>query len=245
MESGINMDKCLRAMVRAFFDGFVSAQAENRNVRKNDAKEIKKLTADIYECAAPCFVSVLMPVLISFRFDSYDSAAADMSARHFSSDTSVKILLRYACGSRESYELVTDEYRRQMESLLSGHIQTPDEHIHSFRSTDGATLPAEKAIRAVVRTAMNGYAAGLRSGAAGMNGFRQASILRMMPDNMHCLLFDEPQDIWAGVETEGLEAVYMRATKNVENFETLMKEMNEAYRDLAEEDGLTDKDKND
>ena len=50
-----------------------------------------------------------------------------MRRRHFSEATPSKILLRYACKTKELYEFVTSEYQKQVYELLNGHLQSVED----------------------------------------------------------------------------------------------------------------------
>lgn len=230
-----------RAMTRGFFEGLMEGLCEGTHPeligKRREAKVIKQLVADHYGEIAQAFVSAVFPLLLSLRFDSYDLAMADLGSHHFDSHTSPKLLLRYACGSKEAYDTVVEAYRQQMNSLLLGHVQRPEEFLkvilEDHEVTTENVLDTPVAIRTVVRAIMQGYAEGIKMSKAVYRQLRQQTVLRLMVNGMSTLLSDEAVDPWLDADTIGLEAVYKRVSINAFNYETLLDEMNQAYADLS------------
>ena len=79
------------------------------------------------------------------------------------------------------------------------------------------------------RSMMQGYVVGIK--ATDGTGFQQKTILRMMINGMHTLLHDKEIADW-GVNPD-LDDIYRIVSKDAENYETLINEMNQAYEDLA------------
>lgn len=224
----------LPTLVRGFFDGYFTGLLEARLPQgaKREPRLLKQLVAEQYEKVGAAFTQCLLPILLGLNFDSYEAAVADMQARHFSDSTPVKLLLRYACGSKEAFETVTSEYRRQMETLLTGHIQSVEEHIRLREtSLSSGANDTVKALRATARTVMQAYALGVRAG--GKNAIRQEAVFRLMADAAATLLHDEAIDVWKEADRIGLDGVYSRVCRTQDNYETLLSEMSQAYEDLA------------
>jgi len=228
-------------MVRGFFEGFFTGLIDSRRDKNNGKpmpQQMKQLVAEHYENINKYFFHVMFPLLIAINFDSYEQAIGDMRRRKFSDATSQKLLLRYAAGSKPLFDHIVDEYKRQMYCLLDGHKQSIADHIAQRRlnvtqEDDAQTLGVESAIRAMVRATMHAYAIGIKAGGNGNAAFSQPSVLRMMAEGAATLLHDEPFDVWADMDTLGLDGIYRRASLNADNYETLINEMNQAYEDLA------------
>lgn len=239
---GYPWHRVARAMTRGFFEGLMEGLCEGTHPeligKRREAKVIKQLVADHYGEIAQSFVGAVFPLLLSLRFDSYDLAVADLSSHHFDSHTSPKLLLRYACGSKEDYDIVVEAYRQQMECLLLGHIQRPEEFLKSVLEDSELTeendgLEAPVAIRTVVRAIMQGYAEGIKMSKTANRQLHQQTVLRLMVNGMATLLSEEAVDPWADADAIGQEAVYKRVSINAFNYETLLDEMNQAYADLS------------
>lgn len=218
-------------MVRGFFDAYFTGLLEARLAEgaKREPRLLKQLVAERYETVGTTFTQTLLPVLLGLTFESYEAAVADMRARHFSDSTPLKLLLRHACGSRETYEAVVAEYRHQMQTLLSGHIEAPSDFIVRQPTTAATATGAH--LRALVRTVMSGYAQGVRHG--GKAALKQPTVFRLMGDAAATLLHSQPIDVWAEMDTRGLDGVYSRVCRTQDNYETLLAEMSQAYEDLA------------
>ena len=228
-------------MVRGFFEGFFTGLIDSRRDKNNGKpmpQQMKQLVAEHYENINKYFFHVMFPLLVAINFDSYEQAVDDMQRRNFSDTTSQKLLLRYAAGSKPLFDHIVDEYKRQMYCLLNGHKQSMADHIAQRRlnvtqDDDAQTLSVESAIRAMVRATMHAYALGIKAGGNQDAAFHQPSVLRMMAEGAATLLHDAPFDVWANMDTLGLDGIYRRASLNADNYETLINEMNQAYEDLA------------
>lgn len=134
------MHQTLQALVRGFFDGYFTGLLEARlpEGAKREPRMLKQLVAEQYGTVGNTFTQVMLPILLGLQFESYEAALADMQARRFTDSTPVKILLRYACGSKAAYEAVTAAYRQQMETLLSGHIMGVSEFLGAIAAEKGS-----------------------------------------------------------------------------------------------------------
>ena len=219
-------------MVRGYFHSFFSGQIDalSPDKKKLEPREYKQLLVNNFENLSSHFVSVLFPVLIRLNYDDFDKVTTDMKRRHFSSSTSSKLLLRYACGSKELYDLVTAEYQKNIYALLEGHLLTKEEFLSSCPTLQADdTVPVSLAIRSIVRVQMQAYATGVTSAQASTKSLRQATIYRLMLSGMVCLLHNEPIEF----EEENLELMFRKVSLNSENFERLMDEMTQAYTELV------------
>lgn len=228
----IDRYKTIRSMVRGFFEGLFSALIEKAERGSNDSRPmvVKRLIMDNYENIAGYFTHAMFPIIARINYDSLDDLSAMMKEKHVGDHTPLKVLMRMACGSKEVYECMTSEYRRQMEALLSGHIETPSEHLSvDMIPSTLDPVPVPNAIRGVVRSMMQGYVVGIK--ATDGTGFQQKTILRLMINGMHTLLHDTEISDW-GVNPD-LDDIYRIVSKDAENYEVLINEMNQAYEDLA------------
>lgn len=220
-------------MVRGYFHSFFSGQIDalSPNKKKLEPREYKQLLVNNFEKLSSHFVSVLFPVLIRLNYDDLSQVTADMKRRHFSSSTSSKLLLRYACGSKALYDLVTAEYQKNVYALLEGHLLTKEEFFSSCPTLQADdTVPVSLAIRSIVRVQMQAYATGVTSAQSSTKkNLRQATIYRLMLSGMVCLLHNEPIEF----EEENLELMFRKVSLNSENFERLMDEMTQAYTELV------------
>lgn len=236
MNEQLNQQKAIAAMTRAFFDGFFTGLTEGTypdSYKQADRRMVKQLVAAQYEHTAQHFTHVMMPLLMTITFDNYDQAVEGMRLHHFSKDTPVKVLLRYACRTRDNFQILTHEYQRQLTSLLEGRLMSISTHLSGLKLTnDAQLLKPDKAIRGVVRAVMQSYAHGIKTANADKQHFRQTTVLRLMVNGMTALthqMFDDP---WQDADKVGLEGVYLKACGKPEYFELLTQEMDQAYQDL-------------
>lgn len=228
----INRSRVVTAMVRGYFHSFFSGQIDalSPDKKKLEPREYKQLLANNFDNLSSHFVSVLFPVLIRLNYDDFDQVTTDMKRRHFSSSTSSKLLLRYACGSKALYDLVTAEHQKNVYALLEGHLLTKEEFFSSCPTLQADdTVPVSLAIRSIVRVQMQAYATGVTSAQSSTKNLRQATIYRLMLSGMESLLHDSP----ISFEEENLELMFRKVSLNSENFERLMDEMTQAYTELV------------
>ena len=228
----INRSRVATAMVRGYFHSFFSGQKDalSPDKKKLEPREYKQLLVNNFENLSSHFVSVLFPVLIRLNYDDLSQVTADMKRRHVSSSTSSKLLLRYACGSKALYDLVTAEYQKNVYALLEGHLLTKDEFFSSCPTLQADdTVPVSLAIRSIVRVQMQAYATGVTSAQSSTKNLRQATIYRLILSGMESLLHDSP----ISFEEENLELMFRKVSLNSDNFERLMDEMTQAYTELV------------
>ena len=228
----INRSRVATAMVRGYFHSFFSGQIDalSPDKKKLEPREYKQLLANNFENLSSHFVSVLFPVLIRLNYDDFDQVTTDMKRRHFSSSTSSKLLLRYACRSKALYDLVTAEYQKNVYALLEGHLLTKEEFFSSCPTLQADdTVPVSLAIRSIVRVQMQAYATGVTSAQSSTKNLRQATIYRLILSGMESLLHDSP----ISFEEENLELMFRKVSLNSENFERLMDEVTQAYTELV------------
>lgn len=233
--------KVAMTMVRGFMEGYFAGiidQTVKEAKEKSSPKSVKTALATYYESIAPNFVNVVFPQFIAMNFDSYADAIADFEAHHLSKDTPLKLLLRYSCGSKEMYGHVVEQYKEQMGILMSGKVQSAKDFLTAFAGMqeEAAAFRAvavEKAIRLAVRATLHGYVSGLKQAMPHQLKVNQATVIRIIPNVMTCLLHSEPIDPWTDVDTIALDGVYRLATVNEANYDTAIEEMNQAYDDLV------------
>ena len=228
----INRSRVATAMVRGYFHSFFSGQIDalSPDKKKLEPREYKQLLANNFENLSSHFVSVLFPVLIRLNYDDLSQVTTDMKRRHFSFSTSSKLLLRYACGSKALYDLVTAEYQKNVYALLEGHLLTKEEFFSSCPTLQADdTVPVSLAIRSIVRVQMQAYATGVTSAQSSTKNLRQVTIYRLMLSGMESLLHDSP----ISFEEENLELMFRKVSLNSDNFERLMDEMTQAYTELV------------
>ena len=228
----INRSRVATAMVRGYFHSFFSGQIDalSPDKKKLEPQEYKQLLVNSFDNLSSHFVSVLFPVLIRLNYDDFDQVTTDMKRRHFSSSTSSKLLLRYACGAKALYDLVTAEYQKNVYALLEGHLLTKEEFFSSCPTLQADdTVPVSLAIRSIVRVQMQAYATGVTIAQSSTKNLRQATIYRLMLSGMESLLHDSP----ISFEEENLELMFRKVSLNSDNFESLMDEMTQAYTELV------------
>lgn len=228
----INRSRVATAMVRGYFHSFFSGQIDalSPDKKKLEPQEYKQLLVNSFDNLSSHFVSVLFPVLIRLNYDDLSQVTADMKRRHFSSSTSSKLLLRYACGAKALYDLITTEYQKNVYALLEGHLLTKEEFFSSCPTLQADdTVPVPLAIRSIVRVQMQAYATGVTSAQSSTKNLRQATIYRLMLSGMESLLHDSP----ISFEEENLELMFRKVSLNSDNFERLMDEMTQAYTELV------------
>lgn len=231
----VSRHKVVAAMTRGFFQAFISGSIDATQPGKKNITplEYKKIIADNYEKLSAYYVSVMFPILIRLNYTDGEAVAEDMKRRKFSNSTSPKILLRYACGSKELYETAIKEYQQQVSILLTGRLQTITEFFESYErgAKDIQPVDVALAIRSMVRTQMMTYSMVLRTINPELATLHQATVFRLMLYGTMTLLHNEP----ISIESDNLEIMFRRVALNSDNFEVLMNEMNQAYEDLVRE----------
>jgi len=173
----------------------------------------------------------MFPILIRLNYADGEAVAEDMKRRNFSNSTSPKMLLRYACGSKELYDTAIKEYQQQIAALLSGRLQPISEFFEDNRQVADTTeaVDVALAIRSMVRVQMMAYGMVLKFVNPELPTLHQATVFRLILHGTMALLHEEP----ISLEGDNLELIFRRVALNSDNFEVLMNEMNQAYEDLV------------
>lgn len=70
-------------------------------------------------------------------------------------------LVRFACRTDDMYDVMVEEYRRNFTNLLSGRIETEDEHVNAYtRRPDLGEIDIEAAELIINRMAAKAYELG-------------------------------------------------------------------------------------
>lgn len=239
----INRFKVVDAMTHAFFDGYTTALLEGITLGESsyDPADLRRLMVDHVDRVINRFSEVMTPLLIALNYTDYPAAVSEMQEQHFARETMATDLLRFACRRTKLFYALQRGYKRCLAVMLDGRREPLSNHYEGWsRADDNDTVSASAAIRAVVRAGMHAYAIAIRSLIA-MDGkdvkVKQATVVRLMGDNMAALLHDEPYLVWDQLdERGGLEACYRTACKTDKLFNIAMDEMTECYHDMAVDD---------
>lgn len=115
----------LSDIVAGFFCGFMSGVLDRRQPSwrfAKDPKIVKEAITDYFDHFAIHFCNITFPIILASHFNNYEEAQLDMSKHHFSDETPVKVLMRYACQSKELYDFMLELYQKEMIKLLEGHF---------------------------------------------------------------------------------------------------------------------------
>lgn len=163
LSSQIRKDKVLAAIVRTFFKYFVTGIIETQcnadiNERLNP-KNIKETMLQHYENISKYFNKEVFFAI--FRIN-YGQEEMERQLRSFMNDTTTDMdLVKFACRTEEFYQMMINEYKRNFEMLLLGHLETDEEHEKNYtRCFSAGMTSVELAEHIIEETASNAYMQG-------------------------------------------------------------------------------------
>lgn len=159
----IGKDIVIAATVRAFFKYFVTglleAQTDVDIQERFEPKNIKRTMLDHYEHISRLFNQEAFYAMsrINFEADEIEAQLKDF----ITPQTTEMELVRFVCKTDDCYRTMVEEYKRNFMNLLSGRIETQDEHVNSYtRCPDIGEMDIETAESIVNRMASNAYELG-------------------------------------------------------------------------------------
>ena len=159
----IGKDIVIAATVRAFFKYFVTglleAQTDVDIQERFEPKNIKRTMLNHYENISKLFNQEAFYAMSRMN---YEAEEIEPRLKDFITPQTTEMeLVRFACRTDEFYQTMVAEYKRNFMNLLSGHIETQDEHVNSYtRCPDIGEMDTETAESIVNRMASNAYELG-------------------------------------------------------------------------------------
>ena len=108
-------------VVRGFFHGFMAGRLDRQYPKwrnQPDARLVRALAMESYPRMAATFC--------------HEKAQEDLARHRFSDRTPVRLLMRYACGSRERFKVMEETYREEMAALLDGRLDASMERTGTY-----------------------------------------------------------------------------------------------------------------
>lgn len=230
--SEINKDKVIASLVRGFFNAFASGIIDSYvsdSKLKFEPRTVKQVMLTHYEEIAQAFHETIFYPLISINY-CYEEAEKVIE-RGFSKDTTQQIdLVKTACKDDRCHKILIAEYKRNFNKLLGGYYSTQKDFIAEYPKDELAGVTdCSTAIIASVRTVMRAYAKGCT---LSKGNLRQASIFRLLLDNINGLLNEVPLQIEKDNNNNALNRMFMKACRNETNFKVMIDAINDTYEEI-------------
>lgn len=237
----IDKYKLLGVMIRGFFEAFSSGIIDSSvtdAAEKFKPQTVKKVMLEHYEHISVAFHDTLFFPIAVMNFE-YDDVERMVVEGEKAGLTMIE-LLQKVCADDAFYEALKAEYCRNFSLLLSGRYASVASHLRDYTRGDGSSspVPADMAIRLVVRTVMTAYAKGLHYAAKGKTSLHQASVFRLLIDAMTVLLGDAPV-AFDDADGNDLGRMFLKVCRSEHNLEVMASEMDEVYGMLSEQEGVT------
>lgn len=161
--STISKDRVLAAVVRTFFKyfatGVVNSTSGNDTPESLEPSQVKALMLEHYESISRYFNREVFFAIFQMN---YSEAEMEPMLRSFMTKTTTDMdLVRLACRDEAFYKAMVNEYRRHLELLLCGRLETSDEHETAYtRWASSGSIDPALADRLIAETASNAYAMG-------------------------------------------------------------------------------------
>lgn len=159
----ITKDIAIAALVRAFFKYYVTGVLEAHDdidpQERFEPKSIKRIMLNYYERISKAFnIEAFYAISrMNYKSEEIESLLKDF----FTTKTTDMDLVRFACRTDDMYDVMVEEYRRNFTNLLSGRIETEDEHVNAYtRRPDLGEIDIEAAELIINRMAAKAYELG-------------------------------------------------------------------------------------
>lgn len=130
----ITKDIVIAAIVRAFFKYYVTGLLETQTDidinERFEPRNIKRIMLDHYETMSHNFNTEAFYAISRVNYEHEEIEA--MLKDFVTPETTEMDLVRFACRSDEMYSVMVEEYKRNFINLLSGRIETQDEHVNAY-----------------------------------------------------------------------------------------------------------------
>lgn len=159
----ITKDIVLAALVRAFFKYYVTAVLESNTdtdiQERFEPKNIKRMMLNHYELISKAFNQEAFYAISRMN---YEADEVENLLKDFIKPSTTEIdLVRFACRTDEMFNVMVEEYRRNFTNLLSGRIETEDEHVKSYtRHPEIGEMDIDAAENIINRMAAKAYELG-------------------------------------------------------------------------------------
>lgn len=240
----IDKYKVVAALVRSFFEAFSSGIVDCHIKTEADRfrpLSVKKAMLNHYEAVGEVFNDTLFYPLscINYTMDEIEGKLRKADMRH----AKMTDLVKLACRSDAVYAAMVAEYKRNFMALLGGRVPSIADHLRLYTRGEGAgSVDTDTAISLTVRTVMLAYARGIRQAGTGKASLHQATVFRLLLEAMTVLLHDRQMSLTGIDETDGLDAIFVKACRSEHNFHVLTREMDRTYGELVESEGIISQD---
>lgn len=240
--------KVLAALVRSFFSSYAGAILDCK-LRDASGKympqTVKQSLLDHYGQIGGAFNAEMLYSIAPLNF-SYEETE-QMLREAAASGRQLMEIMRSICATEPFYNAMVDNYKQNFTALLAGRFVSITEHLQTFAAGDGdksGTIDTDMALRAVVRTVMNAYSRGLRDAGTGKTSLHQATILRLVLENVICITHDTDSlpAYHHVLKHGGFNEVFTAGCRSPHNFEVVTRTMDECYQDLVNSGSITSRD---
>lgn len=228
----MNIPRTIPAIVRGFFTAFVEGIVEGSlpeadGPQKVEPRQMKQLMLEHYEQMSQYLYESIFDSVAIVCYKTPEQLEKRLREADPTS-LNAMTLMQHACRTEQAFQLMADEYRRNFYAILSGHIMSLDEYFdvinEEFMPVEEGNIPAETAIRAVVKATMRGYQSGRRAVKADHKPNNVVCLYRLMAEGMQCLLHNSTVEI---SDDSDLNDYFLAVCKTPENMNTMLESMRE------------------
>ena len=184
-----NLINTQKALIHAFFDGFMNGVADANDLKPGEQQTLIKTLLNVYEKISEHYAVVMLPILGVVHHESLEQLQCKLDALRQQVDTDVTAFFKVVCGEEGTYEAMVDDYKVNFEALLKGttlhpqHLTLADDTL----TTGYTKTNEEQNIRLLIRTILRAYSCGLQTKPSSQQ-FKQATVIRMVLDNVDLLV---------------------------------------------------------
>lgn len=193
-----NLCQVLAACVRGFFEAFAMGVIddaydgdETKKALKMEPKNVKQAMLNRYGEVGQAFFDQMFYTVAQLTYESADEAVERVKAE-CGTQATIPDYMRVACREQTVYDAMLAEYKRNFSALLAGGMPSPRGHVSDRVKGDAlAAADGDQCLRLLVRVIIRSYVKGLRLSADGQHKLNQATLLRILAENINLLTHDD------------------------------------------------------
>jgi hypothetical protein len=242
----INTRRAIAALIHGFFEAYTAGIIDSNSAGEsfkqlNNPSNVKQLMLNHYEEIFKHFYQVMFYGISLITYSTAEEMQEKLE-KSVTADTKDIDMLRFACRHDELYDEMVDEYKLNFSALLEGKITLVKDFLsgHHFPD-DNISADSDRVIITMVRTVLRAYANGITSSKTGKQSLNQATVYRLLINNFTILLHNG--DVVKHCDELTLYSIFLKVCKNKHNCDLMFSELDNVYKELMEEDGISSDDK--
>ena len=107
-----NLINTQKALIHAFFDGFMNGVTDANDLKQDESQTLIKTLLNVYEKISEHYAVVMLPILGVVHHESLEQLQCKLDAQSQQGEVDIAALFKVVCGEGGTYEAMVDDYKR-------------------------------------------------------------------------------------------------------------------------------------